>query len=55
MKCDEKHLILYAVTDRSWLGEKKLVTQVEETLKGELPVFSLGKRNWTLKNFYRRL
>ncbi len=34
MKCDKKNLLLYAVTDRSWLGEQTLYQQVEETLKG---------------------
>lgn len=34
MKCDKKDLLLYAVTDRSWLGEQTLYDQVEEALKG---------------------
>lgn len=34
MKCDKKDLLLYAVTDRSWLGEQTLYAQVEEALKG---------------------
>ena len=34
MKCDKKDLLLYAVTDRSWLGEQSLYEQVEEALKG---------------------
>ena len=34
MKCDKKDLLLYAVTDRSWLGEQTLCEQVEEALKG---------------------
>lgn len=34
MKCDRDRLLLYAVTDRSWLGEKTLYEQVEEALKG---------------------
>lgn len=34
MKCDEKDLLLYAVTDRSWLGEQTLYEQVEEALRG---------------------
>lgn len=34
MKCDKKDLILYAVTDRSWLGEQTLYEQVEQALKG---------------------
>lgn len=34
MKCDKKDLLLYAVTDRSWLGEETLRTQVERALRG---------------------
>lgn len=34
MKCDKKDLLLYAVTDRSWLGDKTLYEQVEKALKG---------------------
>lgn len=34
MKCDKKDLLLYAVTDRSWLGERTLYEQVEEALRG---------------------
>lgn len=34
MKCDKKDLLLYAVTDRSWLGEQTLCEQVEKALKG---------------------
>lgn len=34
MKCDEKDLLLYAVTDRSWLGKQTLYEQVEEALRG---------------------
>ncbi len=32
MKCDRKNLLLYAVTDRFWTGEKTLKEQVEESL-----------------------
>ncbi len=34
MKVDRKDLLLYAVTDRSWLGDKTLAGQVEEAIKG---------------------
>ena len=34
MKFDKKNLLLYAVTDRSWLGDKTLAEQTEEALKG---------------------
>ena len=34
MKCDKKDLLLYAVTDRSWLNGETLYSQVEKALKG---------------------
>lgn len=34
MKCDKQDLLLYAVTDRSWLQGKTLYQQVESALKG---------------------
>ena len=34
MKFDKSDLLLYAVTDRSWLGEQTLCEQVEEALQG---------------------
>ena len=34
MKCDKNDLILYAVTDRTWLKNMTLCEQVEEALKG---------------------
>ena len=34
MKFDKRDLLLYAVTDRSWLGEQSLYEQVEEALRG---------------------
>ena len=43
MKCDKKNLLLYAVTDRSWLGDKTLAEQTEEALH----LSRSGKRNWT--------
>lgn len=34
MKCDKKAMILYAVTDRAWVGRQSLYEQVESALKG---------------------
>ncbi|MBQ3850250.1 MAG: thiamine phosphate synthase [Clostridia bacterium] len=34
MKCDNRAMLLYAVTDRAWVGEKSLYEQVEAALKG---------------------
>lgn len=34
MRCDKKHMLLYAVTDRAWVGKQTLYQQVEAALKG---------------------
>lgn len=34
MKCDKKAMLVYAVTDRSWVGKQTLMEQVEDCLKG---------------------
>ena len=34
MKCDKKAMLLYAVTDRTWVGKQSLYQQVEAALKG---------------------
>ena len=44
MKCDKKELLLYAVTDRSWLGEQTLYEQVEEALKGGATFIQLREK-----------
>lgn len=45
MKCDKKHMLLYAVTDRAWLGEKTLYEQVEEALKGGVTCVQLREKD----------
>lgn len=45
MNCDKKDLLLYAVTDRSWLGEKTLCEQVEMALKGGATFVQLREKN----------
>ena len=45
MKCDKKSMLLYAVTDRSWLGEQTLAMQVEETLIGGTTFVQLREKN----------
>lgn len=44
MKCDKKDLLLYAVTDRTWLGEQTLCEQVEEALKGGVTFVQLREK-----------
>lgn len=45
MKFDEKDLLLYAVTDRSWLHEKTLLQQVEEALRGGVTMLQLREKD----------
>lgn len=51
MKLGKDSLILYAVTDRSWLGAKKLSWQVEEAIKGGVTLVQLREKNLTKEEF----
>lgn len=44
MKCDKRDLLLYAITDRSWLGSETLYSQVEKTLKGGATFVQLSEK-----------
>jgi len=45
MKFDKKDLLLYAVTDRSWLGSQPLAGAVEKALKGGATFVQLREKN----------
>ena len=45
MKCDKKAMLLYAVTDRSWVGKQSLYEQVESALKGGVTCVQLREKN----------
>ena len=45
MKCEKRTLLLYAVTDRSWVGDKTLRWQVEEALKGGVTCVQLREKD----------
>ena len=51
MNCDKKHMLLYAVTDRTWLKGQTLPQQVEAALRGGAPASSCGKRSFPNQNF----
>ncbi len=51
MKCDKKHMLLYAVTDKTWLGEETLAMQVEEALKGGATCIQLREKEITIEPF----
>lgn len=45
MKFDKRALLLYAVTDRSWLGGKTLPERVEESLRGGVTMLQLREKD----------
>jgi len=51
MKSDD--LLLYAVTDRSWLDGKTLAWQVEEALKGGATMIQLREKELSEEEFYQ--
>ncbi len=42
---NKEMLLLYAVTDRSWVGEKSLYEQIENALKGGVTIVQLREKN----------
>ena len=44
MKCDKRHMLLYAVTDRAWTGKQTLYDQVEAALKGGVTCVQLREK-----------
>ncbi len=44
MKCDKRHMLLYAVTDRAWTGKRTLYQQVEAALKGGVTCVQLREK-----------
>lgn len=53
MKCDKRHMLLYAVTDRAWTGEQTLLQQVEAALKGGVTCVQLREKNMDNTAFLR--
>lgn len=46
-----KNLVLYAVTDRHWTGEKSLLQQTEETIKGGATFVQIREKNLAEEKF----
>ena len=44
MKCDKETMLLYAVTDRAWVGKQSLYEQVEAALKGGVTSVQLREK-----------
>lgn len=51
MKLDNKSLILYAVTDRSWLNGESLYSQVEKAIKGGVTFVQLREKDLDDESF----
>ena len=51
MKCDKSVMRLYAVTDRTWTGEKTLYEQVAEALKGGVTCVQLREKALPKQDF----
>ena len=51
MNCSKKDLLLYAVTDRSWLNGRTLYDQVEEALKGGATFIQLREKTLDTDSF----
>lgn len=51
MKCDKKSLLLYAVTDRTWLNGETLYEQVEKAIKGGATIVQLREKNLDGESF----
>lgn len=52
MKCDKKDLLLYAVTDRRWLGEgERLYDQVKKAIEGGTTFVQLREKDLDPDNF----
>ena len=52
MKCDKKAMLLYAVTDRAWVGKQSLYQQVESALKGGATCVQLREKELDEETFY---
>ena len=53
MNVKKEDLLLYAVTDRSWLKEETLYTQVEKALKGGATFMQLREKDLDEESFYQ--
>lgn len=53
MKLDKKDLLLYGVTDRKWLDGRKLVDDVEKSLKGGVTILQLREKHLDDEEFLK--
>jgi thiamine-phosphate pyrophosphorylase len=53
MKCDKHTMLLYAVTDRAWVGKQSLYEQVECALRGGVTCVQLREKNLDYEAFLK--
>ena len=53
MNCTKEDMLLYAVTDRAWTGEKTLMEQVKEALEGGITFLQLREKKLGEEEFLR--
>ena len=51
MEFNRKQLLLYAVTDRSWVGRQTLYEQVDDALRGGVTIVQLREKNLGFDEF----
>lgn len=51
MKCDKKTMLLYAVTDRMWIGKQTLYEQIEDALRGGVTCVQLREKKLDYQEF----
>ena len=47
----KEHLLLYAVTDRAWVGKQTLLEQIEDALKGGVTIVQLREKELDEESF----
>jgi len=53
LKVDKQSMLLYAVTDRAWLGEQSLAKQVEQAIQGGATFIQLREKNLPYEDFLK--
>lgn len=53
MKLEKEQMLLYAVTDRAWVGRQTLYEQVEDALKGGVTMVQLREKTLSEEEFVR--
>lgn len=53
MEFSPSNLLLYAVTDRAWVGKKTLLDQIEEALRGGVTLLQLREKNLPEEEFLK--